>query len=105
MKELTDAKLRAEIQKCEYCELKPCREGCPAHCSPADFIMAAKLGEAWDYQRAAAMILGKNPFGGTCGAVCPDTHCMAACTRKAFDKPVEIPSIQAGIILRAARQG
>jgi NADPH-dependent glutamate synthase beta subunit-like oxidoreductase len=42
---LTDAQLAREISRCEYCEEKPCREGCPCHCSPADFIMAAKTNE------------------------------------------------------------
>ncbi|MBI5510913.1 MAG: FAD-dependent oxidoreductase [Deltaproteobacteria bacterium] len=102
---MTDAELKTELEKCEYCELKPCREACPTHCSPADFIMAARLGEPSDYQRAAALILSKNPLGGTCGAVCPDTHCMAACVKKKIDHPIQIPAIQAGIILRAARLG
>ncbi len=38
---LTDTQLRAEIEKCEFCEEKPCKEACPCDCSPADFIMAA----------------------------------------------------------------
>ena len=39
---LTDAQLASEIARCEYCAEKPCREACPADCSPADFIMAAQ---------------------------------------------------------------
>ena len=65
---LTDAQLRAEIEKCEYCSEKPCKEACPADCSPADFIMAARVGEAFDFKRAAMMILSHNPMGATCGA-------------------------------------
>ena len=98
---LTDAQLRAEIGKCEYCEEKPCREACPADCSPADFIMAAAVGDRADWRRAAALILGSNPLGGVCGAVCPDSHCVAACSRRMFDHPVAIPSVQASIIQRA----
>ena len=49
---LTDAQLAAEIARCEYCEEKPCREACPADCSPADFIMAARVGTAGGLQRA-----------------------------------------------------
>ena len=45
---LTDAQLRAELERCEYCEEKPCQEACPPHCSPADFIMAARVGEKSD---------------------------------------------------------
>ncbi len=105
MSELTDAQFRAEIAKCEFCETKPCREACPAHCSPADFIMAARVGQPADFQRAAALILGKNPLGGVCGAVCPDTHCMAACSRSGLDKPVEIPALQETIIRKATKLG
>ncbi|MFA6002436.1 MAG: FAD-dependent oxidoreductase [Elusimicrobiota bacterium] len=98
---LTDAQLQAEIAKCEYCEEKPCKEACPADCSPADFIMAAKGGRPSDYKRAAALIMGSNPLGGVCGAVCPDKHCMRACVHKDFDAPLNIPAIQAAIVARA----
>ncbi|MDY0059174.1 MAG: FAD-dependent oxidoreductase [Myxococcota bacterium] len=102
---LSDAQLRAELRKCEFCEEKPCREACPAHCSPADFILAAKLGEPADYQRAAAEIMMANPFGGVCGLVCPETHCKAACVYKTFDRAVEIPSVQATLIAKAKALG
>jgi dihydropyrimidine dehydrogenase (NAD+) subunit PreT len=105
MSELTDAQFRAEIAKCEFCETKPCRDACPVHCSPADFIMAARVGQPADFQRAAALILGNNPLGGVCGAVCPDTHCMAACSRHGLDKPVEIPSLQETIVSKAVKLG
>lgn len=98
---LTDAQLRAEIEKCEYCEEKPCREACPVDCSPADFIMAVKVGEPSDYKRSAAHIMGNNPLGGVCGAVCPDRHCMSACVHRKFDSAVNIPAVQAAIIERA----
>nr|MBP7563504.1 FAD-dependent oxidoreductase [Candidatus Cloacimonadota bacterium] len=99
--ELTDAQLKAEMERCEYCEEKPCRDACPANCSPADFIMAAKNGQPRDFERAAAIILGSNPLGGVCGYTCPDYHCMKACSRKDFDRPVNIPAIQSAIIKRA----
>ena len=105
MPELTAAQLKSEIERCESCELKPCRDACPAHCSPADFIMAARVGEPSDIRRAAALILTHNPLGGICGAVCPDTHCMAACSRLGFDRPVEIPSIQETLVRQAHRMG
>lgn len=98
---LTDAQLKAEIQKCEYCAEKPCKTACPAHCSPADFIMAAHVGNEWDYRRAAAEILRYNPLGGVCGVVCPDYHCMKACVHEKFDEPVKIPAVQAAVIARA----
>ncbi len=102
---LSEAQLRAELNRCEYCEEKPCREACPAHCSPADFIMAARTGEPADYRRAAALILGANPLGGVCGLVCPDSFCMAACVHAGFSTPIEIPAVQATLIRKAQACG
>ncbi|MBI4811692.1 MAG: FAD-dependent oxidoreductase [Ignavibacteriales bacterium] len=98
---MTDAQLQAEIEKCEYCEEKPCEEACPVDCSPADFIMAVKVGSRADYRRSAALIMGNNPLGGVCGAVCPDTHCMKACVHRTLDSAVNIPAVQATIIAKA----
>jgi NADPH-dependent glutamate synthase beta subunit-like oxidoreductase/dihydroorotate dehydrogenase len=102
---LTDAQLARELSRCEYCEEKPCREGCPCHCSPADFIMAAKLQSPADLQRAAAEIMSLNPFGGVCGVVCPDRFCQAKCVHKEFDAPLEIPAIQASVVAKAKALG
>jgi NADPH-dependent glutamate synthase beta subunit-like oxidoreductase/dihydroorotate dehydrogenase len=102
---LSDAQLKAELEKCEYCEEKPCRQACPAHCSPADFIMAARAGEKGDYRRAAALILAANPLGGVCGLVCPDSFCMRACVHSAFTTPVNIPAVQATLIRKAIEVG
>jgi len=102
---LTDAQLRIEIDKCEYCAEKPCRAACPCHCSPADFIMAARLGAASDFRRATAEIMSMNPLGGICGQVCPDRFCMAACIHKKVDAPLNIPAIQASIVARARALG
>ena len=98
---LTDAQLRSELERCEYCEEKPCKKACPCDCSPADFIMAAKTGKASDYKRAAGIILSSNPLGGICGDVCPDYHCMQACSREGFDTPINIPAVQSTIIKKA----
>jgi dihydropyrimidine dehydrogenase (NAD+) subunit PreT len=95
---MTKAQLQTELLRCEYCEEKPCKEACPANCSPADFIMAARLGNISDIRRSAAEIMHANPLGGVCGMVCPDTLCMAACTRKKFDGAINIPLVQATII-------
>jgi dihydropyrimidine dehydrogenase (NAD+) subunit PreT len=102
---LSHAQLQAELMRCEYCEEKPCREACPAHCSPADFIMAARVGNRSDIRRSAAEIMHANPLGGVCGMVCPDTLCMAACTRKKFDGAINIPLVQATIVELAKQQG
>lgn len=98
---LTDAQFQYELEKCENCEEKPCKDACPAQCSPMDFILASKVGLPSDFQRAAARILKANPLGGVCGIVCPETHCQAACVHKGLTVPVEIPSIQATIIEKA----
>ena len=102
---LTDAQLAAEIQRCVYCEEKPCMKACPADCSPADFIMAASGGTPADIARSAALIMTLNPLGGVCGAVCPDSFCQAACSRRLFDRAIEIPFVQAAIVARAKRLG
>lgn len=98
---LSDAQLKAEISKCEYCEEKPCKNACPVDCSPADFIMAVKRGLPQDYTRAASVIMGSNPLGGVCGYVCPDYHCMKACVYRTFNNAVEIPKVQATIVQKA----
>ena len=102
---LSDAQLRAELNRCEYCEEKPCKTACPADCSPADFIMAARVGERSDYRRAAALIIGSNPLGGVCGVVCPDYFCMKACSRRTFDRPVDIPAVQAAVVKKGYEAG
>ncbi len=102
---LTDSQLQAELEKCEYCEEKPCMEACPCDCSPTDFIKAAAVGEPSDILRSAALIMRKNPLGGICGQTCPDKYCMAACVHKKFDSPVNIPAVQATIIEKAKQMG
>lgn len=102
---LTDAQLMSEIRRCEYCATKPCKSACPCDCSPADFMMAASGGSASDFKRAAGIILASNPLGGICGDVCPDHHCVAACSREKFDFPIQIPAVQATIIKKAREMG
>src|SRR5512137_1009635 len=102
---MTSKQLEAEALRCEYCEEKPCREACPANCSPVDFIMAARGGSASDLRRAAGEIMHANPLGGVCGLVCPDTLCMAACTHKRFDGAINIPKVQATVVEMAKAQG
>jgi NADPH-dependent glutamate synthase beta subunit-like oxidoreductase/dihydroorotate dehydrogenase len=102
---LTDAQLKNEFEKCEFCEEKPCKAACPADCSAADFIMAAKVFLPSDIKRSAAEIMKNNPFGGVCGMVCPDRFCVAACVHKKFDSPVNIPAVQATVVHKARELG
>jgi len=102
---LTDAQLKSEIRRCEYCATKPCKSACPCDCSPADFMMAASGFTRSDFKRAAGIILASNPLGGICGDVCPDHHCVEACSRELFDTPIQIPAVQATIIKKARELG
>ncbi len=95
---MSNAQLQAELWRCEYCEEKPCKEACPVNRSPADFIMAARVGNPSDIRRSAGEIMHANPLGGVCGMVCPDTLCMAACTRVKFDGAINIPLVQATLV-------
>ncbi len=102
---MSPARLQTELLRCEYCEEKPCKQACPVNCSPFDFIMAARVGNPSDIRRSAAEIMHANPLGGICGMVCPDTLCMAACTRKKFDGPINIPLVQATLVEMAKKLG
>ena len=102
---LSDAQLKNEFAKCEYCEEKPCKDKCPVDCSAADFIMAARVFSPSDLKRSAAQIMKNNPLGGVCGMVCPDKFCMAACVHKKFDAAVNIPAVQATIVKKARELG
>ncbi len=102
---MTARRLQTELLRCEYCEEKPCQKACPANCSPFDFIMAARVGNPSDLQRSAGEIMRNNPLGGICGLVCPDRFCMAACSRKDFDGPINIPQVQATIVHMAKELG
>lgn len=102
---LTDAQLMSEIKRCEYCAEKPCKTACPCDCSPADFMMAAAEGRPSDFKRAAGIILSSNPLGGICGNVCPDHHCVQACSREKFDIPIHIQAVQAAIVRKAYELG
>lgn len=102
---MTQSQLHTELLRCEFCEEKPCKEACPANCSPADFMMAARVGQPSDIKRAAAEIMSNNPLGGVCGLVCPDRFCMAACSRRKFDGSINIPRVQATLVEMAKRLG
>ncbi len=102
---LTEAQFQSEVDRCLYCEEMPCMNACPVSCSPAEFIKAVKNGQDSDIKRATSIILSKNILGGICGSVCPDYHCMAACSRETFDNPIRIPDVQAKIVQKSKELG
>lgn len=102
---MSSKQFQTELERCEYCEEKPCQAACPVNCSPFDFIMAARVGQPSDIKRSAGEVMRNNPLGGVCGLVCPDTLCMAACTRKDFDGAINIPKVQATVVEMAKRLG
>ena len=67
--------------------------------------MAARGGAKSDLRRSAAQILSANPLGWVCGVVCPDYFCMRACSRRTFDRPIEIPAVQATVMRKANEIG
>lgn len=95
------ALFNTELSRCLHCKTKPCEKACPVHCSPCDFIAAAKKD---DIKQAAELIAKQNPLGEVCGLVCPDKFCMRACLRQYVDKPIQIPPLQAEIMRRARQQ-
>ena len=60
---MTLTQLETELWRCEYCEEKPCKQACPVDCSPADFIMAARVGNPSDLQRSAGEIMHAESAG------------------------------------------
>ena len=95
---LKPAQLKAELEKCLHCAAKPCMKACPVHCSPCDFIAAAKKG---DWAEAAKLIEQQNPLAQSCGLICPDKFCQKACIRASLDKAIKIPAVQAAIMQKA----
>ena len=83
---LKPAQLKIELEKCLHCAAKPCLKACPVHCSPCDFIAAAKNGE---WQKAAELIESQNPLAQSCGLICPDKFCQKACVRANLDKAID----------------
>lgn len=90
--------LKTELDRCLNCATKPCKNACPLKCDPQYFIKKAKEN---NFDEAAKSIYQKNPFGKTCGLICPEHLCMKACVRGKIDSPINIPKIQATLIEKA----
>lgn len=97
---LNTVQLKAELDRCLNCKNQPCMNACPVNCNPQEFINQAKQG---NYTDAVRTIGRNNPLGQTCGLICPDKFCMAACTRSKIDFAVNIPKVQATIIEKYRR--
>lgn len=102
---LTDKAFQDELNRCESCLENPCSQGCPAGCSPKEFIQAAKGMRDSDFLRSAALILKHNPLGGICGKVCSAKFCVAQCSRNKTNNPILIPDIQAHIVEKGYQLG
>lgn len=87
--------LQAELNRCLQCKSQPCMNACPVSCNPREFIAFARAN---NWPEAVHAITRNNPMGLTCGLICPDKFCMAACTRAHIDFPINIPKIQAAIL-------
>ena len=92
---LSKPQLEAELNRCLNCKNMPCMKACPVHCNPQAFIAAAKEGNG---ELSAKLISDENPFGQTCGLICPDKFCMKACTRRLIDFPINITKVQATLM-------
>ncbi|OHT08620.1 4Fe-4S binding domain containing protein [Tritrichomonas foetus] len=102
---LTQFQFDAQTNNCLQCVQKPCSDGCPCHCSPADFIRAAKGGRPSDIDLSALIMYSMTPFSATCGTVCPADMCMKPCCRQRLDMAINIPAVQAEIAKRAHQNG
>lgn len=82
----------AEASRCLYCFDAPCSAQCPVGINIPMFIRSI-LDD--DMVTAAKIIKEKNPLGGTCGEVCPDSAlCQKVCIRQNLDSPVQIARLQ-----------
>lgn len=85
-----------EASRCLLCFDPPCTQGCPAGTDPGTFIRKLRFR---NIKGAIRTIKENNPFGWTCGVVCPtDRLCELACSRTAIDRPIQIGKLQRFLI-------
>ena len=81
-----------EAARCLLCFDAPCSQACPAGTDPGSFIRKLRLRNVTG---AIRTIKQNNPFGWTCGVVCPTAKlCELACSRTAIDRPIQIGKLQ-----------
>ena len=85
-----------EASRCLLCFDAPCSQACPAGTDPGRFIRKLRFRNVTG---AIRTIKENNPFGWTCGAVCPTAKlCELACSRTAIDRPIQIGKVQRFIV-------
>jgi len=85
-----------EATRCLLCFDAPCSQACPAGTDPGAFIRKLRFRNVTG---AIRTIKTNNPFGWTCGAVCPTAQlCELACSRTQIDRPIQIGKIQRFIV-------
>jgi len=81
-----------EAARCLLCFDAPCSQACPAGTDPGLFIRKTRFRNVTG---AIRTIKQNNPFGWTCGVVCPTARlCELACSRTAIDRPIQIGKLQ-----------
>ncbi len=81
-----------EAARCLLCFDAPCSQACPAGTDPGSFIRKLRFRNVTG---AIRTIKENNPFGWTCGTVCPTAKlCELACSRTAIDRPIQIGKLQ-----------
>ncbi len=85
-----------EAARCLLCFDAPCSQACPAGTDPGTFIRKLRFRNVTG---AIRTIKENNPFGWTCGAICPTAKlCELACSRTAIDRPIQIGKVQRFLI-------
>lgn len=90
---------RTMCPQIEY-RIPPCNEACPAGEDIGKVI--ALVGEG-RFQEAWQLIMGENPFPGSCGRVCFHP-CETACNRNDFDGNVSVNTIERAIFDHVMRE-
>ena len=92
-----DSTLAAEeASRCLLCFDAPCSKGCPAGTDPGTFIRKLRFK---NLRGAVRTIKENNPFGWTCGEICPTERlCELECSRTSIDRPIQIGKLQSFLV-------
>jgi CO/xanthine dehydrogenase FAD-binding subunit len=70
-----------------------CANHCPAHVDIPGYL---RLVRDKNIQRAAQLLLSRNPFPAITGRVCP-VYCEPKCSRSGYDDPVAVHLVERGV--------